>query len=231
MAFRSPPLSPSEVYRIVTMRNDGESIEIIAKVLYRHRDTITDCIKREMSPEHHPHVQSKHAPEFVATVLEAWSSGKTATQIGAVHGMTRNTILGILHRAKAPKRADPFKHNRDRRKPKKAPRPYIPGHAPQPPVTRRVMAEEIRPEPYLIQPDDPPLVNNLLELEDNQCRWPVGDPQKVENFGFCGKMRHNSHFSYCTKHIWRATRPPEPNPGQTAANDSQPRHRIVEAAE
>lgn len=231
MAFRPSPLSPSEVYRIIAMRNDGESIELIAKVLYRHRDTVTDCIKRAMSPEHHPHVQSKHPPEFVATVLEAWSTGQTASQIGAMHGMTRSTILGIMHRAKAPKRADPFKHNRDRRKPKKAPRPYIPGHAPQPPVTRRVMAEAIKPEPYLVLPDEPPIVYSVETLEDHHCRWPVGEVGSP-GFGFCGKLRYHGHsFPYCANHIMRSIRIPPPNPGQTAANDSQPRHRIVEAAE
>ena len=45
----------------------------------------------------------------------------------------------------------------------------------------------------------------LLELRDNHCRWPIGNPQEP-NFFFCGAERWRS-YSYCHHHAKQAFRP------------------------
>ena len=46
---------------------------------------------------------------------------------------------------------------------------------------------------------------SLFELQQCQCRWPVGDPGS-EDFGFCGNMRI-AGLPYCTAHAQIAYRP------------------------
>lgn len=45
----------------------------------------------------------------------------------------------------------------------------------------------------------------LLDLDNSDCRWPVGDPQK-EGFGFCAAPRRPGK-PYCDGHLKRAERP------------------------
>lgn len=47
----------------------------------------------------------------------------------------------------------------------------------------------------------------IFELEDNDCRWPVGDPCKPEFF-FCAAPIQNG--SYCDHHAQRARNAPKP---------------------
>jgi GcrA cell cycle regulator len=59
----------------------------------------------------------------------------------------------------------------------------------------------------------------LLELTDNTCRWPVGDPRSSRLF-FCGaQAAHNE--PYCAEHCARAYRRPQapPNNARAAARD------------
>jgi GcrA cell cycle regulator len=59
----------------------------------------------------------------------------------------------------------------------------------------------------------------LLELTDNTCRWPVGDPRSSRLF-FCGaQAAHNK--PYCAEHCVRAYRRPQapPNNACAAARD------------
>ncbi|HEY6705207.1 MAG TPA: GcrA family cell cycle regulator [Xanthobacteraceae bacterium] len=62
----------------------------------------------------------------------------------------------------------------------------------------------------------------LLELTDNTCRWPVGDPRS-SRFFFCGAPpAHNK--PYCAKHCARAYLRPRttPNNARAAARGDEP---------
>jgi GcrA cell cycle regulator len=50
----------------------------------------------------------------------------------------------------------------------------------------------------------------LVDLDNGDCRWPVGDPQK-EGFGFCAAPRIPGK-PYCKGHLIRAERPIEEQP-------------------
>ena len=39
----------------------------------------------------------------------------------------------------------------------------------------------------------------FMELRPSMCRWPIGDPQHLETFRFCGSACP-SKVSYCKKH-------------------------------
>jgi hypothetical protein len=50
---------------------------------------------------------------------------------------------------------------------------------------------------------------SLLELSDDTCKWPVGDPA-TPDFFYCGAPAHNGR-PYCEHHCLRAYRPLWPN--------------------
>lgn len=57
----------------------------------------------------------------------------------------------------------------------------------------------------------------LLQLEDRDCRWPIGDPKEAD-FHFCGKAKVTG-LPYCPFHVRRAFAPPKPaRPPGTPAN-------------
>lgn len=215
------PPSDAEISRLKEMWQRNTTIVTIAQALGRSEKWVRRQAKRHCADRYAP-VYQRHSPETIEIIRIAWIGGESASTIALRMGLTRNVVIGVVsrHCEKRGRVSKPEKSRKYNVAPKSAP------------VTRRDMAEALRPEPYLILPDDPPLIHSLIDLEDNQCRWPIGDPQEMESFGFCGKVRHSHHFAYCSQHLWRATaRINTPDPGQTAANDSQPHNRIVEAAE
>ena len=48
---------------------------------------------------------------------------------------------------------------------------------------------------------------SLLELKDDACRWPVGDPRSARFFFFCGAQSLRNK-PYCAEHAARAARRP-----------------------
>ena len=48
----------------------------------------------------------------------------------------------------------------------------------------------------------------LLELEQNDCRWPIGEPRHAD-FHFCAEQRLEGR-SYCALHWRMAFLPPRP---------------------
>lgn len=55
------------------------------------------------------------------------------------------------------------------------------------------------------QPDAPPRVTSIIDLEPHHCRWPCGDP-KATDFGWCGDHKVDGK-SYCERHAARAEAP------------------------
>lgn len=46
----------------------------------------------------------------------------------------------------------------------------------------------------------------LLEREDHQCGWPLGDPRDAD-FRYCGNKKRVGHTNYCEGHATVSTRP------------------------
>ena len=133
---------------------------------------------------------------FVAT-------GMTCSQIAAEIGVTRNAVIGKIHRlglgpgrpAAAPARACP-------------PRVRRPHLSSQRRLLRVIYAEAPRADggasPEAV-PIDSAQRCSLLELAQDKCRWPVGDPGAAD-FAFCGNEAAVG-FSYCAGHARMAYRP------------------------
>jgi len=129
-------------------------------------------------------------------------SGLTCSQIAAEIGVTRNAVIGKIHRlglapgrpAAAPARSCPPRVRRPRfSSQRQALRLMYPGA----PCAAEVDAAI---------PIDSSHRCSLIELAQGKCRWPVGDPDTAD-FTFCGNEAITG-FSYCAGHARMAYRYP-----------------------
>jgi GcrA cell cycle regulator len=152
--------------------------------------------------------------ERVEMLKKLWQEGLSASQIaGRIGGVTRNAVIGKVHRLGLSGRAMPSgtrSTSRPRtvqpRRPR--PRPSLPGAAPRAPWhwDRAVQADgHFEPSEEL----DIPIAErkSILELKEGDCRWPIGDPQAAD-FHFCGRGKHVG-LPYCEFHARKAFQPPQ----------------------
>ena len=150
----------------------------------------------------------------VTTLKKLWLDGLSASQIAKqLGGVTRNAVIGKVHRLGLSGRAAP---SQPARPAFKAPRPARPAAQTMPSAPRRVVAEPApvsAPSPVSThqQPpslpalrDEQPGSATVLTLGAHMCKWPIGDPSS-DGFTFCG--RRSSDGPYCNEHARVAYQP------------------------
>ncbi|MEM8986482.1 MAG: GcrA family cell cycle regulator [Pseudomonadota bacterium] len=140
--------------------------------------------------------------ERVELLKKFWSEGLSASQIaGKLGGVTRNAVIGKVHRLGLSGRAAPARPERGRAPQK--PRQVSAGSAPP----RHTEAKPTIPEPEFT----PPLVlsdgerTTVSTLKGGMCKWPVGDPTS-DTFHFCGQPALTGK-PYCAYHAHMAFQP------------------------
>ena len=131
-------------------------------------------------------------------------SGLTCSQIAAEIGVTRNAVIGKIHRlglsparpAGAPARSCPPGVRHPRLPPRRRLLHLIGAAAP-------ALADDTIAEPA---PIDSTQRCSLLDIAQGKCHWPIGDPQAAD-FAFCGNAAI-AGFSYCAGHARMAYRLP-----------------------
>jgi GcrA cell cycle regulator len=142
--------------------------------------------------------------ERVEQLKSLWTEGLSASQIArALGGVTRNAVIGKVHRLGLAGRAGP----------PRAERPRSAG-------THKVIMRQAAPEPQVVE-EDPIILDNgsfatVLTINDRMCRWPIGDPSENE-FHFCGH-KPKSGSPYCEAHARKAYQP------QTQRRDRRAAH-------
>lgn len=151
--------------------------------------------------------------ERVELLKKLWADGLSASQIASqLGGVTRNAVIGKVHRLNLSGRAKPASSQARPRKTRQptashrpAARPMISGNTAlkvQPsPAPRRVHVQV--PFEDLVVPIS--LKVSLLALNDQMCKWPIGDPG-AEGFHFCGHRSFNG-LPYCEYHSRLAYQP------------------------
>ncbi|KRA59454.1 GcrA cell cycle regulator [Caulobacter sp. Root655] len=147
--------------------------------------------------------------ERVTTLKKLWLDGLSASQIAKqLGGVTRNAVIGKVHRLGLSGRAAP---SQPARPAFKAPRPARPAATTMPSAPRRVIAAEPASLPSVAaQPsvpafrDEQPGSATVLTLGAHMCKWPIGDPS-TDGFTFCG--RRSSDGPYCNEHARVAYQP------------------------
>lgn len=155
--------------------------------------------------------RSPWTDEAVQILRNMQSAGRSASEIaealrsaakGFRRSVTRNAVLGKMHRLglSEPKRPPP----EEALKAKPAAKP-----APKPVREKTVM----RPMPKPVLPDpgsfidkngcfDLPTDGNgvhFQEISNGKCRWPLGDERDIESFRFCGEACPQE-ARYCSGH-------------------------------
>ncbi len=157
--------------------------------------------------------------ERVETLKKLWLDGLSASQIAKhLGGVTRNAVIGKVHRLGLSGRAAPsqpagtvFKAPR----PARAPATVIPvarraAPAPEPVVVQAAAPPEPAPVPE-VQPQTQAITlpergsATVLTLGARMCKWPIGDPSSDE-FTFCGR-RSSEDGPYCAEHARVAYQP------------------------
>lgn len=145
--------------------------------------------------------------ERVELLKKFWAEGLSASQIAAkMGGVTRNAVIGKVHRLGLSGRATPAKPQRgcgsefEHRAEEPAP-----AFVPQEIETLAVEPEFVAP--VVLSSGD---MTTVATLKGNMCKWPIGDPAK-DDFHFCGQSAPTGK-PYCGYHAQMAFQPAQRRP-------------------
>jgi GcrA cell cycle regulator len=146
--------------------------------------------------------------ERVTVLKRLWLEGLSASQIAKqLGGVTRNAVIGKVHRLGLSGRAAPSQPSRPAYRPQPRPRPAAATPAAATPAPRRAepVLRASTPAPAPIP--DLPGTATVLTLGAHMCKWPIGDPSGGD-FSFCGR-RTQEEGPYCVEHARVAYQPPQ----------------------
>lgn len=109
--------------------------------------------------------------EKIKLLKKLWLKGKSTIEIGKELGISKNAVVGKVHRLELAARPSPIK---------------------------RTVKEKQTPAKRVIKKDLKPQKITLLDLKLNSCRWPIGDPSD-DDFHFCGADTVTGK-PYCSEH-------------------------------
>ena len=149
----------------------------------------------------------------VETLKKLWADGLSASQIAKqLGGVTRNAVIGKVHRLGLSGRATPSRPSRrpaPRPSQPRAPKPAV-AKAPKPAASAAPAAPKPTPQPVVPAPQEAQKLPSgeyatVLTLRDGMCTWPIGDPASTE-FRFCGRKAEPG-TAYCEAHAQVAYQP------------------------
>ncbi len=138
--------------------------------------------------------------EAVEELKKMWDRGMTTGQIAKALNVTKNSIIGKVHRLCLTARPSPIKKTETKATEKKA-------AAKEKTVNEKSKSTKTHTEKAAakeaeIKTAPKVIVENtnipLVKLDNHTCRWPMGDPRD-DDFCFCGK-RVRTGQTYCEEH-------------------------------
>lgn len=155
--------------------------------------------------------------EMVEDLKKMWKEGMTTGEIGKKLGVSKNSIVGKVHRLGLSGRPSPIKKKDEadsaasqsqasvkEKKPAPAKKPAASEKktenqaAAKPAKTEKAPEKENKKKEAEQETYKRPEKVTVADLDNHTCRWPIGDP-KDENFHFCGK-RVKLGQTYCEEH-------------------------------
>ncbi|MBQ8481520.1 MAG: global cell cycle regulator GcrA-like protein [Alphaproteobacteria bacterium] len=134
--------------------------------------------------------------ESVEELRRLWDKGLTASEIAKKLGVTKNAIVGKVHRLCLKARPSPIKTKDEEVEQNQAT------------VQEEIIIETESTDELPVEENikETEIVNSvsgngrvkLVDLDSHTCRWPVGDPRD-DDFGFCGK-KVRAGQTYCDEH-------------------------------
>lgn len=111
--------------------------------------------------------------EKIKQLKKLWLKGKSTIEIGKELGISKNAVVGKVHRLELAARPSPIKRSEKAKTTSS--------------TTKRTVKKELKPKNI-----------TLMDLKLNSCRWPIGDPND-EDFHFCGADTVTGK-PYCAEH-------------------------------
>ncbi|WP_428649524.1 GcrA family cell cycle regulator [Roseibium sp.] len=158
--------------------------------------------------------------ERVELLKKLWGEGLSASQIaGELGGVTRNAVIGKVHRlglsgrAKSASTSSKPRRTRTAAPAATASTPRKPSPQPQS-IGATALKADISPAPAPIaKPEIEPIAElvpisqraTILTLTERTCKWPIGDPA-TDDFYFCGRQS-DAGVPYCAHHCKIAYQP------------------------
>lgn len=139
--------------------------------------------------------------EAVEELKKMWDKGMTTGQIAKALNVTKNSIIGKVHRLCLTARPSPIKRSSTPKADKKAEKTEKTAKTTK---TTKSVCKTPKEEPQntvtMVKAETPIEETNipLVKLDNHTCRWPLGDPRD-EDFCFCGK-RIKTGQTYCEEH-------------------------------
>jgi hypothetical protein len=139
-----------------------------------------------------PHREAKALAKLLDEIAERWTEGLTLEQIGKTLALTRETVAGLVARAR--------EHGDGRVHPR-PPKPRA-----KPPVKSCVLkpvGEMERVREFANHPPEPPRPVAFLRLRPGQCRFPVNSPERgrlAAELMCCGEPIVRWGAAYCGQH-------------------------------
>jgi len=164
--------------------------------------------------------------ERVELLRKLWNDGLSASQVAAElgAGITRNAVIGKIHRLGLAERAKTASAPRPRvaKPPRQQPQmrsqgPVVHGNVALAFAPRAMVAPAPRIEEEVVVPLSERVT--LMELREAMCRWPMGDPTNAD-FRFCGAKSPGGSGPYCGYHARVAYQPAQ---DRRRAQRDQPR--------
>lgn len=150
--------------------------------------------------------------ERVELLKKLWAEGLSASQVAKqLGGVTRNAVIGKIHRLGLSGRATTNRAPRARPAAPRAAAPRPAQTAAPRPVEAKEEAPTVRepmPRTELPVEIEPGKRATVLTLTEHTCKWPIGDPG-TEEFHFCGR-RADPSMPYCAEHARLAYQPVQP---------------------
>ncbi|MBO5038748.1 MAG: global cell cycle regulator GcrA-like protein [Alphaproteobacteria bacterium] len=136
--------------------------------------------------------------EAVEELKRMWDRGMTTGQIAKALNVTKNSIIGKVHRLCLTARPSPIKKVPAKKAPaakKESSKPVKESRKTSvaAPVTKKEEKNTPQTASFVEETNIP-----LVKLDNHTCRWPLGDPRD-DDFCFCGKKVKTGQ-TYCEEH-------------------------------
>ena len=133
--------------------------------------------------------------DMIDRLKQMWKEGLTTNEIAKQLGVSKNSIVGKVHRLNLKARPSPIKKKEQEPNIESTPQKEEKAKAPIKSI-KTVDIKNINIASDNCKKKDSCL--KLTELDNHTCRWPIGDPRD-DNFCFCGKAIRSGQ-TYCEEH-------------------------------
>lgn len=120
-------------------------------------------------------------PEKIKSLKKLWQKGKSTVEIGKALGISKNAVVGKVHRLELAARPSPIKNAGAAKKTASK-------------STQKNAGKNAQKTPAKQKNSKV----TLMDLKLTSCRWPIGDPKDAD-FHFCGKPAQTGK-PYCPEH-------------------------------